>query len=88
MGIEQLIWSFVPIGLGGVGIAMLFWPRAVIVHDRDPDEKDLPISRVDLGMARIIGLVLTVVGLYGVYRMLGGTWGAGPPDPGFDPVLF
>ena len=34
-----------------------------------------------------IGLVVLAGGIYGFYRMLGGTWGAGPPDGDFDSMV-
>ena len=67
---------------------MLIWPAEMAVQNRDNPEDPSPPSAGEIGRTRAIGVAVLVGGIYLLYRMLGGTWGAGPPGVPFDPVLI
>jgi len=85
---DKYLWYIVPIGFMAVGVYMAVWPREAVLHDRDDQEDITPPSRSEIWYTRGIGIAVFIAGAYGLYRMLGGTWGAGPPGVPFDPVLI
>ena len=87
MEFERLLWYIVPIGLSIAGAYMVIRPAEAAVQNRDNTTDVSPPSAAEIWWTRAIGLVVLAGGIYGFYRMLGGTWGAGPPDGDFDSMV-
>ena len=85
---DKYLWLFVPVAAIVTGVCMIIWPKEVALQNRDDKDDTSPPSRYEIWYTRGAGIFLLAVGAYGLYRMLGGTWGAGPPGEPFDPVLI
>ena len=76
-----------PVGLSILGAYMVFWPAESVLRNRDNAEETSPPSAGEIRSMRAFGVIAFVGGIYLLYRMLGGTLGAGPPDPDFDSLV-
>jgi hypothetical protein len=85
---EKYLFGIVPIAMMATGVYMAFWPAEAALQNRDDKDDPSPPSHSEIWYTRGIGLFLFLFGAYGLYRMLGGQWGAGPPGVPFDPVLI
>jgi hypothetical protein len=89
MELERFLWFIVPIGLSIVGGYMIIRPAEIALQNRDHAGDTSPPTAAEIRFTRGLGVVVLVGGIYGLYRMLGGTWGAGGPgdDVDFDSLV-
>ncbi len=83
---ERFLWGIVPVGLMAVGVSMILWPAKMIVLNRDDKEDTSAPSAGEVWWMRVVGVGALIAGVYILYRLLGGTWGAGQGN--FDPGLI
>jgi hypothetical protein len=74
--VETLIWGMVPVAMILLGIYMAFWPAHAAVMNRDDNEDTSAPSASERWRTCVLGVVLFVGGVYFLYRMFGGSWGA------------
>lgn len=85
---DKYLFGIVPLAMMATGVYMAFWPTEAALQNRDDKDDPSPPSAYERRFARGMGIFMFLLGAYGLYRMLGGTWGAGPPGEPFDPVLI
>jgi hypothetical protein len=85
---DKYLWFIVPVAAILTGVYLIIWPKQAALQNRDDKDDTSPPSQYEICYTRGVGIFLLLAGAYGLYRMLGGTWGAGPPGEPFDPVLI